>query len=146
VLDLETGLVWGYDTTELTNSGATYAGADSYFAARYPQILLDEGYVEEAAVAAKHDWRVPTLAEHKRAYANGLFVYGTTPKVWNFDASPEAGFQPVAYEGGPRWCSDAPTKGKQAKAWFFDIGSGDYGQTGVNSGIRAPVVVYSLGE
>jgi hypothetical protein len=129
---------------ELTNSGATYAGSSNYFAANYPQFLAGEGYLAEAAIAAEHTWRVPTLEEHKRAYANGLFVYGNN--VWNFDSSPEAGFQPVAYEGGPRWCSDPPTKGKQAKAWFFDIGSGDYGQIGVNSGIRAPVVVYSLAD
>jgi hypothetical protein len=144
VVDLETGLVWGYDCTELTNSGATYAGSSSYFAANYPAILANEGYVDEAVVAAEHTWRVPTLAEHKRAFANGLFVYGN--KVWNFDSSPEAGFQPVAYEGGPRWCSDPPTKGKLAKACFLDIGTGEYGQTGVGSGLRAPVVVYSLAD
>jgi hypothetical protein len=144
VLDLETGLVWGYDCTVLTNSNATYSGADSYFAANYPQILFNSGFPNEAVVAAEHEWRVPTLDEHKRAYANGLFVYGN--KVWNFDASPAAGFQPVAYEGGPRWCSDPATKGKPGKAWFFDIGSGDYGQITVTSGIRAPVVVYSLGN
>lgn len=125
-LDTSRDLIWGYSPSAVDNGYAWPYSFAANIAANYATFLTNQGYPTEGAIAAQYtNWRLPTLAECQDAYAKGFFAYG--PDKFNWDTSPAAGAQGLAYGGWNSWTSTPGTKKDNQKIWVFNPVDGTSG-------------------
>jgi hypothetical protein len=125
-LDTSTNLIWGYSPSVLNNGYAAPYDFSVNQTANYATLLTSAGFPTEGAIAGQHTgWRFPSLAECKDAYAKGFFAYG--PGKFNWDTSPAADPQGLAYGGGNSWTSTPGTGKDNQKIWVFNAADGTSG-------------------